>query len=61
MFGTFAEAPKDEPLRFGLGGATPATNNPVKIVFGVWLAIFADAFRAESMTAKLRSLLGRPV
>jgi hypothetical protein len=61
MFGTFAEAPQDEPLRFGLGGAAPATETLLKIMFGVWVEILADAFRAESVTAKLQSLFGRPV
>ena len=59
LFGTFATAPKDEPLQFGAGTAGP-TANPLKIVFGVWKEMFADAYRATSATAKLRALFGRP-
>jgi hypothetical protein len=60
MFGTFATARKDEHLRFGVGSPEP-TANPLKIVFGVWRQMFADAYRATSATAKLRALFGRPV
>jgi sterol desaturase/sphingolipid hydroxylase (fatty acid hydroxylase superfamily) len=35
LFGTYAEAPQDEPLRYGLLGA-PHTNQPLAIVFGEW-------------------------
>jgi sterol desaturase/sphingolipid hydroxylase (fatty acid hydroxylase superfamily) len=59
LFGTFATAPKDEQLRFGVGSAGP-TANPLKIVFGVWTQICADAYRAEGATAKLHALFGRP-
>jgi sterol desaturase/sphingolipid hydroxylase (fatty acid hydroxylase superfamily) len=61
MFGTFAEAPKNEPLRFGLGAAARPEYNPLKVVFGVWIGMFADLLRARGIAGKLRSLFGRPV
>jgi sterol desaturase/sphingolipid hydroxylase (fatty acid hydroxylase superfamily) len=60
-FGTFAEVPQKEPLRFGLVGATGVSNNPLKIVSRVWLQIFADAIYADGVSGKLRALFGRPV
>jgi sterol desaturase/sphingolipid hydroxylase (fatty acid hydroxylase superfamily) len=59
MFGTFAEAPAHEELRFGLA-AGAATNNPVQIVFHVWKKMFADVLRARSFMAVARVLFGRP-
>lgn len=60
LFGTFAQAPRDEVLRFGLAGTAP-TLNPFKVVFGVWAKIFGEAFRAKGVGAKLRALFGAPV
>jgi sterol desaturase/sphingolipid hydroxylase (fatty acid hydroxylase superfamily) len=59
MFGTFAHAPVDQPLQFGVLGTAP-TVNPFKIVFGGWLEMFADAYRAKGAPAKLGVLFGRP-
>ncbi|NPV24575.1 sterol desaturase family protein [Bradyrhizobium aeschynomenes] len=59
MFGTFAEAPRDEPLQFGLRGRLP-TNNPFRIVFGEWIALAGDAWRAPGVRRKLRLLFGPP-
>jgi sterol desaturase/sphingolipid hydroxylase (fatty acid hydroxylase superfamily) len=59
MFGTFAEAPEDEDLRFGLNGTT-RTNGILENVFGIWISIFGDALRAKTVAAKLRSLFGKP-
>ncbi|MBX9710578.1 MAG: sterol desaturase family protein [Xanthobacteraceae bacterium] len=60
MFGTFAEAPRNEKLRFGLVGVRP-TANPVLILFGGWYGIFREALFAKGLRAKLDSLFGRPI
>jgi sterol desaturase/sphingolipid hydroxylase (fatty acid hydroxylase superfamily) len=59
LFGTFAEAPKDVSLRFGLAGTAP-TLNPLKVVFGVWGKILREAARAKGLSGKLRALFGAP-
>lgn len=59
LFGTFAEAPKEEALRFGLVGEGP-TRHPLRIVFGVWTAMLKDAIAAPSLAGKLRALFGPP-
>jgi sterol desaturase/sphingolipid hydroxylase (fatty acid hydroxylase superfamily) len=59
LFGTFAEAPKDEPLRFGIAGM-PESANPLTIVFGVWRKMFGTLLHADGFTAKLRALFSRP-
>jgi len=59
LFGTFAAAPRDEPLRFGLVGAGP-TRRPLRIVFGVWTEMLGDARKARGTRAKLRALFGPP-
>ncbi|MDP3294348.1 MAG: sterol desaturase family protein [Nevskia sp.] len=38
LFGSFATAPADEPLRYGLAGI-PRSDNPLQIVFGEWLRL----------------------
>lgn len=60
LFGTFAAAPKDEPLRYGLVGRQPS-NNPVAIVFGEWSAIIRDLRRAKpGWSGSLSILFGPP-
>ena len=59
LFGTFGEKPTGEPLRYGLvDGMT--SYNPLRIVFGEWLAMFRDVSRARSMLDKLRVLFAPP-
>lgn len=55
LFGTFAEAPENEALRFGLVGKQP-TNNPFAILFGEWSRIARDLLRARSIKEVSRSL-----
>lgn len=55
LFGTFAEAPENETLRFGLVGKQP-TNNPFAILFGEWSRIARDLLRARSIKEVSRSL-----
>lgn len=59
LFGTFASAPKDEVLRFGVAGAAPSAN-PLRVVFGVWLKILSDAWQARGLGARMRALFGAP-
>jgi sterol desaturase/sphingolipid hydroxylase (fatty acid hydroxylase superfamily) len=59
LFGTFGAKPADEPLRYGLvNGAT--SYNPLRIVFGEWLAMIHDVTRARSVPDKLRALFAPP-
>jgi sterol desaturase/sphingolipid hydroxylase (fatty acid hydroxylase superfamily) len=57
LFGTFAEAPQDEPLRYGLRGRSP-TINPFRIVFGEWAAILRDLAAADSLRSALSIAFG---
>jgi sterol desaturase/sphingolipid hydroxylase (fatty acid hydroxylase superfamily) len=59
LFGTFAEAPRDDPLRFGIAG-TPATSNPLRVVLGPWLRMAGAVLHAKGVRAKARALLGPP-
>lgn len=57
LFGTFAEAPKTEPLRYGLRGR-PTSLNPGRIALGEWAILWRDFCRATGPAAKLRVLFG---
>ncbi|MBV9562927.1 MAG: sterol desaturase family protein [Bradyrhizobium sp.] len=59
LFGTFAEAPAGESLRYGLVGGEP-TFNPFRIAFGEWIAMLRDAWHAQGARARLRALFGPP-
>ncbi len=59
LFGTFAEAPEHQPLRYGLVGGTPSFN-PARIALGEWIAMLRDAGTAQGAGAKLRALFGPP-
>lgn len=59
LFGTFAEAPRDEKLRYGLVGGT-RTLNPIDIALGEWAAVIRDVRDASSLSAKLRILFAPP-
>lgn len=59
LFGTFASAPANEPLRFGLKGRTPS-NNPLQIALGEWVLLWRDVTRVSGLRAKLRILFGTP-
>jgi len=58
-FGTFAPAPREEPLRFGLKGREVGLN-PFAIAFAEWRALLADVARVRGLRAKLASLFGAP-
>ena len=59
LFGTFAEPPADEPLRFGLKSRETG-NNPFSIALGEWRRLFADAARARGIVGRLKVLFGSP-
>lgn len=59
LFGTFAEAPHDEPLRYGLVGGVRILN-PVRVALNEWFAIARDVRNANSTGAVLRTLFGPP-
>lgn len=59
IFGTFASAPVDEPLRFGLKGRDPS-NNPFRIAFSEWRFLWEDFRSAPSLGRKFTILLGPP-
>jgi sterol desaturase/sphingolipid hydroxylase (fatty acid hydroxylase superfamily) len=59
LFGTFAEAPRDEKLRYGLIGVAPS-RNPLRIAFGEWIAMWHDFRAAASAKARLRALFAPP-
>ena len=59
LFGTFAKAPQDEPLQYGLV-AKPASLNPLRIAFGEWLAIARDMQAATSPKHLWQAAFGRP-
>ncbi|MBX9926500.1 MAG: sterol desaturase family protein, partial [Hyphomicrobiaceae bacterium] len=59
LFGTFAEAPQVEPLRYGLKGVAP-TNNVFAIAFGEWCRMWRDVRRAGTWRERWRVLAGPP-
>jgi sterol desaturase/sphingolipid hydroxylase (fatty acid hydroxylase superfamily) len=59
LFKTFALAPRDEALRFGLRGRNPG-NNPLAIALGEWRHLAVDAWRASGLRRKLQVLFGPP-
>jgi sterol desaturase/sphingolipid hydroxylase (fatty acid hydroxylase superfamily) len=59
LFGTFAEAPTDEPLRFGLADPLPA-QDPLTVNFHEWRRLLAAAREARGIRDRLRVLFGPP-
>jgi len=59
LFGTFAQAPPNEAMRFGLKGRAPS-NNPVAIALSEWKHLIVDLWRASGLSRKLRVLFGPP-
>ncbi|WP_028008318.1 sterol desaturase family protein [Solimonas flava] len=53
LFGTFAVAPAEVELRYGVLGRPPRYN-PFAIAFGEWRAMFADWRRARGWRARLK-------
>jgi sterol desaturase/sphingolipid hydroxylase (fatty acid hydroxylase superfamily) len=59
LFGTFATAPLDEPLRYGLVGCAP-TLNPIRIAFGEWAVMVTELRQAIRWSARWNILFGPP-
>jgi sterol desaturase/sphingolipid hydroxylase (fatty acid hydroxylase superfamily) len=59
LFGTFADAPREEAMRFGLKGRAPS-NNPIVIALGEWKHLGVDLWRASGLLRKLSLLFGPP-
>jgi sterol desaturase/sphingolipid hydroxylase (fatty acid hydroxylase superfamily) len=59
LFGTFAEPPAGQTLRYGLVGGKPSFN-PIKTALGEWAAMLRDACRAKGVGSRLRALFGPP-
>lgn len=59
LFGTFAQAPEHEALRFGLKDREPSTN-PIAIVFGEWAQLIRDAARVRGFRQRFKVLFGPP-
>lgn len=59
LFGTFADAPPDQKLRYGLVGVSPTTN-PLRILFGEWAALARDLRAAPSISDALRLVFAQP-
>jgi sterol desaturase/sphingolipid hydroxylase (fatty acid hydroxylase superfamily) len=60
LFGTFAAAPRDEKLRYGIVGGT-RTLDPIRVALGEWVAMIRDVVGAASLSEKVRILLAPPV
>ena len=59
LFGTFAAAPRAEPLEFGVKGRVPS-NSPFTIALGEWGHLLKDFARARGPIQRLRVLFGPP-
>jgi sterol desaturase/sphingolipid hydroxylase (fatty acid hydroxylase superfamily) len=59
VFGTFAAAPADEALRFGLKGREPSLN-PIRIALGEWACLWREARAARGWRTRAKILFGAP-
>lgn len=57
LFGTFAEAPKSEPLRYGLKGREPSLN-PFWIALGEWVHLLRDVRQARGIRQRIKIIFG---
>lgn len=60
LFGTFAEAPRDEALSYGVKNARVESHRPLQLELMGWVAMLRDLGSARSLQAAGRALLGRP-
>ncbi len=60
LFGTFAEPPADEPLRYGLTGKALSSQNPFHIAFQGWAQLLQKVRKAPDTRARLLVLFGSP-
>ncbi len=59
VFGTFANIPENEQLRYGLKGRAPSTN-PFVIALGEWRHLAADTLRSRGWRKRISILFGPP-
>jgi sterol desaturase/sphingolipid hydroxylase (fatty acid hydroxylase superfamily) len=59
LFGTFATAPREETMRFGLKGRE-ASVNPFKIALGEWGHLLRDVAKTKGLWRRLQVLFGAP-
>jgi sterol desaturase/sphingolipid hydroxylase (fatty acid hydroxylase superfamily) len=59
LFGTFAAAPADEELAFGVKGRAPS-NNPLRIALSEWAHLWRDFKKAPRLIDKAKVLIGAP-
>jgi sterol desaturase/sphingolipid hydroxylase (fatty acid hydroxylase superfamily) len=59
LFGTFAEAPRDEALVFGLAGGAPGVN-PLAVAMVGWVPLLRAVRDARGSRARLSALFGPP-
>lgn len=59
LFGTYAEEPHAEPLRYGLAGV-PASNNPLRIALGEWGRLLGRVVHARNPQQAWQAMFGRP-
>ena len=60
LFGTFAEAPKDEALRYGRKNSDIAAHRPIAIVLAGWQDIARGVWTATSWRGRFAAAFGRP-
>lgn len=60
LFGTFAEAPKDEALRYGVKDTAAASHHPLRIEFMGWVEIGRRLRRARTPGQAWNAAFGRP-
>jgi len=60
LFGTFADAPADEPLRFGLKGSEAPTRQPLAAALAGWGEIARGLWNAGSWRGRWQALFGPP-
>jgi sterol desaturase/sphingolipid hydroxylase (fatty acid hydroxylase superfamily) len=59
LFGTFAVAPPDETLRFGLDAPLPS-QSPLTVNFFEWRRLLSDIRQTHGLKQRLRILFGAP-
>ena len=60
LFGTFAAAPAEEPLRYGLKGGPAPNRHPFAAALAGWQEIGRDLRRAGSWRGRWQALFGSP-
>jgi len=60
LFGTFAEAPTAEPLRYGLVGREPQPSRSLRIAIDGWLEILGRLWLARSWRERYAAAFGPP-